>query len=73
MEELKMLELLNRIKICIEQGSLDIATDLIELEIENLKNNTHQKCKNTKYYYYDWACQYCSNLNCNQNKKVISF
>ena len=52
---------------------LDIAKDLIELEIENLKNNTHQKCKNTKYYYYDWACQYCSNLNCNQNKKVISF
>ena len=34
MEELKMLELLNRIKICIERGSLDIAKDLIELEIE---------------------------------------
>ena len=73
MERLKMLELLNRIKICIEQGSLDIAKDLIELEIENLKNNKDQKCKNKKYYYYDWACQYCSNLNCNQNKKVISF
>lgn len=73
MEELKMIELLNRIKICIEQGSLDIAKDLIELEIENLKRFTEQKCKNTKYYYYDWACQYCSNLNCNQNKKVISF
>lgn len=73
MERLKMLELLNKIKICIERGSLDITKDLIELEIENLKNNTQQKCKNTKYYYYDWACQYCSNLNCNQNKKVISF
>lgn len=73
MEELKMLELLNRIKICIERGSLDIAKDLIELEIENLKGITEQRCKNTKYYYYDWNCQYCSNLNCNQNKKVISF
>ena len=73
MEEEKMLELLNRIKICIERGSLDIARDLIELEIENLKGITEQRCKNTKYYYYDWNCQYCSNLNCNQNKKVISF
>lgn len=73
MEELKMLEVLNRIKICIERDSLDIARDLIELEIENLKGITEQKCKNTKYYYYDWNCKYCSNLNCNQNKKVISF
>lgn len=73
MEELKMIELLNKIKVCLERNSLDIAKDLIELEIENLKNNTQQKCKNTKYYYYDWNCQYCNNLNCNQNKKVISF
>ena len=68
MEKLKMLELLNRIKICIERGSLDIAKDLIELEIENLKGITEQRCKNTKYYYYDWYCQYCSNFNCNNKK-----
>ena len=67
MEELKMLELLNRIKICIERGSLDIAKDLIELEIENLKGITEQRCKNTRYYYYDWNCIYCSNLNCSSN------
>ena len=65
--------LLNRIKICIERDSLDIAKDLIELEIENLKGFTEQKCKNTKYYYYDWAREYCNNMNCNQNKKVIIF
>ena len=73
MEELKMLELLNIIKICIERDSLDIAKYLIELEIENLKGITEQRCKITKYYYDDWNCQYCSKLNCNYNKKVISF
>lgn len=73
MEESTMLQLLDRIKICIERGSLDIAKDLIELEIKNLKGVTEQRCKNTKYYYYDWNCKYCSNLNCNQNKKVINF
>lgn len=73
MEELKMLELLNRIKICIERDSLDIAKDLIKLEIENLIGITEKRCKNTRYYYYDWNCKYCNNLNCNQNKKVISF
>ena len=31
MEESTMLQLLNRIKICIERGSLDIAKDLIEI------------------------------------------
>lgn len=68
MEELKMLEILNRIKICIERDSLDIAKDLIELEIENLKGTTEQRCKNTKYYYYDWNCKYCNNLNCSSNQ-----
>ena len=68
MEELKMLELLDRIKVCVERGSLDIARDLIQLEIENLKWITEQSCKNTKYYYNDWYCQYCSNFNCNNKK-----
>lgn len=68
-----MLELLDRIKVCAERGSLDIARDLIQLEIENLKGITEQSCKNTKYYYNDWYCRYCNNLNCSQNKKVISF
>ena len=37
MEEVKMLEILNRIKICIERDSLMIARDLVKLEIDNLK------------------------------------
>lgn len=32
-----MLEILNRIKICIERDSLMIARDLVKLEIDNLK------------------------------------
>ena len=70
MERLKMLELLNRIKICIEQGSLDIAKDLIELEIENLKGIIQKNCSNTRYYFYDWACRYCLNMNCESNKSI---
>lgn len=73
MNEEKMLVILNRIKNFINMDSKDLAQDYIRLEIENLKGITEQRCKNTKYYYYDWYCQYCSNLNCNQNKKVISF
>ena len=36
MEESTMLQILNRIKICIDRNSLDIARDLVNLEIENL-------------------------------------
>ena len=68
MEEVKMLEILNRIKICIERDSLMIARDLVKLEIDNLKGITKANCKNTKYYYYDWNCEYCNNLNCRQDK-----
>lgn len=40
MEEVEMLEILNRIKICIERDSLMIARDLVTLEIDNLKEET---------------------------------
>ncbi len=68
MEESTMLELLNRIKICIDRDSLDIAKDLTRLEINNLKGITEKNCKSLKYYCYDWACKSCSNLNCNSNR-----
>lgn len=67
MDNVKMFEILNRIKICIKRDSLDIAKDLIKIEIENLKGITEQRCKNTKYYYYDWNCKYCENFNCSSN------
>lgn len=73
MEEIRMLEILNRIEAYVEPDSLDIAKDLTQLEIDNLKGITEQRCKNTKYYYYPTCCKYCSNLNCssNVNKNVI--
>ena len=42
MEETEMLEILNRIKICIECDALMIARDLVKLEIDNLKEVTRE-------------------------------
>ena len=67
MDEIKMLEVLNRLRICIERDSLMIAKDLVKLEINNLKGITKNNCKNTKYYYNN--CKFCSNLNCSSNPK----
>lgn len=67
MEELKMLKVLNRIKVCIERDSLDIAKDLTKLEIENLQGITEQKCKENRLYCDNWYCYYCSNTNCSGN------
>ena len=68
MDNEKMRKILDRIELLIKQDSLDLAKGITKLEIENLKGITEQRCKNTKYYFYDWYCQYCSNLNCNSNK-----
>ena len=70
MERLKMVEILNQIEACIERNSLDIAKDLIQLEIENLKGITQKNCSNTRYYFYDSACKYCLNMNCESNKSI---
>ena len=70
MKRLKMLEILNQIEVCIERGSLDITKDLIQLEIENLKGITQKNCSNTRYYFYDWACKHCQNVNCESNKSI---
>lgn len=69
MEESTMLEILSRIRNCIEHDSLYIAKELTRLEIENLKDITQKKCKDTKYYYYERSCQDCKNINCSSNMK----
>ena len=43
MEELKMLEILKRIEVSIKMDSLDVAKDVVKLEIENLKRNNRTK------------------------------
>ena len=53
MDNEKMIKILKRIELFIEQDSLDLAKNMTKLEIENLKGITEQRCKNTKYYFYD--------------------
>jgi len=44
MQNEKMLEILQRIKICLERNSLYEAKLYIKIEIENLKEITQEKC-----------------------------
>lgn len=68
MDNEKMINILKRIELFIKQDSLDLAKDMAQLEIESLKGITEKRCKNTKYYFYDFYCKYCHNLNCNSNQ-----
>ena len=63
----KMLEILEKIRICLNRNSVDVAKELVNLEIDNLKGITEEKCKNTKYHFWGSYCKYCSNTNCLSN------
>ncbi len=69
MENERMLEILDKIQICLKRNSMDTAKELINIELNNLKEITQENCKNTKYYFYEGYCKYCNNLNCRNNKK----
>lgn len=66
-----MLEIIQKIKLFLNTDSLDLARDTVRLELDNLKGITEKRCKNTKYYFYDWYCKYCDNKNCASNKKIM--
>ena len=68
MENVVMLKILRKIKLFLNKDSIDLARDLAQLELDNLKWITQERCKNKKYNFYDWYCVYCSNLNCESNK-----
>lgn len=68
MEKEQIIDILQMIKSCLNNDLLFEAKELIKIEINNLKGITEQNCKNTKYYFYDWYCKYCSNVNCGSNK-----
>ena len=51
MDNEKMIKILKRIELFIEQDSLDLAKNMTKLEIENLKGITEQRCKDTKYKF----------------------
>lgn len=67
MEIQEMLDILEKIRICIKNDSLNIAKDFVNLEIENLKGITEKKCQNNKYAY-EWYCSECNNLNCSNRR-----
>lgn len=68
MENVVMLDILKRIKMFLLDDELVLARELVELELNNLKGITEQRCKDSKYYFYDSYCKYCENLNCGSNK-----
>ena len=70
MEEVRLLEVINRIKVLLEGGHWFEAREYTDLEIRNITGATAEECKNTKYNFYPTYFKYCSNTNCgdNQNK-----
>ena len=48
MEEAKLLEIINRIKVLLEQGHWFEAREYTDLEINNITGATAEQCKNTK-------------------------
>lgn len=67
MENLEMLKILQRIKLFLNRDSLDLARDTVQLELENLKGITEERCKEHRLYCDNWYCHYCSNTNCSGN------
>ena len=71
MSETKMLEILERIRVCIYRNDLYVVKKYVQLEIENLTGATEQNCQNTKYYYYDSYCKEYRNNNCSKKLEMI--
>ena len=71
MEEPKLLEIINRIKLLLEGGHWFEAREYTDLEINNLTGVTAENCKNTMYHFYPTYCKYCSNVNCEDNPNKV--
>ena len=72
MENIRFLEVINRIKSCLLNNDSYIAKEYLELEVENLRGQTEKKCENERYVGKNY-CNYCLNMNCdgNKNNKVV--
>lgn len=68
-----MLEILKRIKNCLEHKALYEAREYTRLEIDNLKGITEKNCKSSKYYCDSWYCKECKNFNCTGNMNELSY
>ncbi len=73
MEETKMIKILDILSNLLNRDNLYVAREYLKIEIENLTGVTEEKCKNTRYYFYNCFCKYCSNANCNSNRNKELF
>lgn len=65
-----MLEILEKLEWLVVRNRTFEAKRRLKIELENLKGITQKNCSNTRYYFYNWACRYCLNMNCESNKGI---
>lgn len=70
MKETVMLNILDKLEWLIVRNRTFEAKKVLRIELDNLKGITQKNCSNTIYYFYDWACKYCQNVNCESNKSI---
>lgn len=66
MEEITMLNILDRLEWLVVRNRSYEAKRLVKQEIENIKGITEKNCK--RYKLNKTYCLVCSNLNCSNNK-----
>lgn len=72
MENIRFLGILDRIKSCLLSDDKYTAKEYLRLEVENLEGKTEKKCENKQRFGTEY-CNYCLNVNCNENKKGVCF
>lgn len=70
MKETVMLNILDKLEWLIVRNRTFEAKKVLRIELDNLKGITQKNCSNTRYYFYDWTCRYCLNMNCESNKSI---
>lgn len=70
MEEITLLNILDRLDWLIVRNRSYEAKKLVKQEIENLKSITEKNCK--RFKLNKTYCRVCTNLNCNNNQKNVT-
>ena len=70
MENIRLLEVLSRVRSCLLNDDSYIAIEYLRLEIKNLQELTEKKCENKRYFGKSY-CKYCLNENCNDNRNYF--
>ena len=70
MEEITLLNILDRLDWLIVRNRSYEDKKLVKQEIENLKSITEKNCK--RFKLNKTYCRVCTNLNCNNNQKNVT-